>query len=223
MALKQLRATNKGGEGFEAPPAGNHAGYLVAIVDLGTQTKTFKGESREAYSVYLCWELTDCPMSGTKGVNHVIGKEFTYSFHVKSGLRQLVEKWAGGKRSFAEGEEFDLRKLFGVPCLVNVSNTAPNEEGRVFAALEGVSPLPKGLAAKPSQHKALFWQIEDGDPEQLGWLPWSYGNKVADLVQGSPEWKQRARHANGKTHPEPSASPSRQDDAEEEPNYSDPF
>lgn len=222
MGLKSLKATSKGGEGFENPPAGNHAGYLVGVIDLGTQTKSYKGESHEAYSIYLCWELTDCPMSGTKGVNHVIGKEYTYSFHTKSSLRQMVEGWSGRTGKFNEGEEFDLRKLFGVPCLVNVSNS-DGGEGRTFANLKGVTPLPKGMQAPKPQRSTLWWEIETGTLEQLDWLPWSYGNKIADLVQASPEWKARGRGGNGKATPAPAEDEEMAMVGQGQEEESDPF
>ena len=167
---------------------------------MGTQTKSYKGEDREVHTVYLCWELTDCPMTGTKGVNHLIGKEFTFSLNVKSGLRQMIVSWRGGK-DFAEDDDFDLHKLFGKPCLVNVGNT-DNGEGRTFSNFKGCTPLPKGMAVKKPQRGNLFWEIEAGALEELSWLPYSYGNKISDLVQTTPEWKARRHGGNGQAEDE---------------------
>jgi hypothetical protein len=197
MAIKTLKATSAASESFDVPPAGNHPGVLVAIVDLGTQASDFQGKQRSVHEIFLCWELTDQNIPGTSGRHHLIGKRFSLTFTTRSGLRQLLEKWRGV--AYKEGEEFDPQKVLGRTCLVNVSNSTVEE--RTYAKFEGVSPLPRGLNCPAPQNKPLYWEIESGELAALDWLPWTYGEKITDLVAQSPEWKARvgakAAAANG--------------------------
>ena len=215
MALKPMQATSKGSGDFEVPPEDNHGAFLVAIVDLGTQKVSYQGTVKELAQVYLCWELTNCPMSGMKDVNHVIGKAYTLSLHVKSGLYKMIHSWRG--QPLAEGETLDLHKLFGVPCLVNVTHS-PGTEGRVFAKMADVSRVPKNMKVEKAKRPTLFWEIETGDLSQLDWLPWSFGSKISDLVQEAPEWKARQKNpGNGQQHAAAAAS------VEEEVEQETPF
>ena len=195
MTLNPLKAKSGGGESFEVPPSGNHPGVLIAIIDLGTQNSEYQGVKREAHEIFMCWELTDQIVSGTKDRHHLIGKRFTYSFHSKAGLRQLIEKWRG--RAYKDDDELNPIDMLGKPCLVNVSNS--QKEDRIFAKFEGVGPLPKSMTCPPAQHKVVAWEVESGDIKALEWLPWCYGSKIADIVMDSPEWKERARGGNAST------------------------
>jgi hypothetical protein len=199
MALTTLKAHSGGGDSFEVPPAGNHPGVLVAIVDLGTQASEFQGKERKAHEVFLCWELTNQIVAGTRDRHHLIGKRFTFGFHTKSALRQLIEKWRG--LTYKDDEVFDPQKILGRTCLVNVSNST--SEDRTFAKFEGVSPLPKELPCPAAQNRPLLWEVESGALQALEWLPWSYGQKIADIVASSPEWKART---SGRPAPNPSGN-----------------
>ncbi len=221
MALKPLQATSKGGGDFEIPPEGNHGAYLVAIVDLGTQKVTFAGTAKEQHRLYLCWELTDCPMSGMKGVNHLIGREFTFSLHTKSGLADVLGKWRG--KAYQDGETLDLHKLFGVPCLVQVSHLE-SSAGNTYAKFQGVGKVPSGMTVKPAQRHPLFWEIETGNLADLEWLPWSFSEgqrlSLADIAQKAPEWQ--ARHGTTR-HTSRAAVPAAAAAAPEEVYQEDPF
>jgi hypothetical protein len=207
MALGKLKPESGGGD-FVIVPSGNHPGVLVAIVDLGTQEQEYKGVKKSAQEVFLCWELPGVEVAGTKGVNHVIGKGFTYSFHEKSALRGLVEKWRS--RKYKDDEEFNPGVMLGQPCLVNVSHAKNGD--KTYSNFDGVSPVIKGLTIGQPQHKPILWEIETGDLAALSWLPRSYGSEIKDIVQLSPEWKARVAKgggANGQApaNPVPSAPP----------------
>jgi hypothetical protein len=197
MALDELEATSGGGNGdFELPPAGNHPGLLVLIAELGTQTREIMGKVTQAREVYLCWQFpfqenADAPLR-----YFLIGKRFTYSFHTKSALRQLVEAWRG--KPYQDGEKFHISKILGQPCLINVVHST-GKENRTFANLKGIAPLPRGTPVPQVRREPTSWEISTGKLEDLADLPYSYGAKVADLVSDAPEWKARVQGARATT------------------------
>ena len=183
------KATSSGenGEKREVPPAGSHPAVLVGIIDLGTQTVEYGGESKQAKKVLLVWELTAEPLSGTKDRNHVLGRDYTLSYHEKSSLRLLYERWRG--RKYKEDEEIDYGAALGKPCLVSVT-IGESAKGSAFGKIDGVSPVPKGLPVPPPKHTPFTWTMEDGTPiPEGGWLPFIFGKSITETVQASAEWK----------------------------------
>lgn len=195
MALKQKAWSSPerapGEEGtWEPPPAENQPAMLVGVIDLGTHESDYQGEQRERPLVYLVWELTTAKKSGTT-VNHTIGQLFTNSFHKKSGLRAMVQRLL--KREIPDGEEFDLRILFSVPCFVDVKVkeiTTRKGDQRTVANWDGCSQPPRGVTVPPATVEPLYWELEPGKPlPNQPWLPLLYGKTVAEKIQESAEWK----------------------------------
>lgn len=178
-----VKATSGGG-GREVPPAGSHPAVLVAIVDLGTHTETYKDQAAKSIrKVLLCWELTDEKVAGKKDENHLVCKDFSLTFGTKSGLRKIVEGWRG--KAFAEGEDFDLGKLLGKECMLTIS-IGTSSKGNEYAKIESVSPKPKGMTVPPAQRKPLLFEVGQ-DTAQLEWIPYLYGEAVATVIGRSHE------------------------------------
>jgi hypothetical protein len=188
MPLEDLEATSAGGGDFAVPPAGNHYGRLVTIVELGSQTRERGDKSSTHKEIYMCWEFPELTDAGTVAAFHLIGKSFTYSFHVKSSLRQLVETWRG--KTFADGEKFNITKLLGLACVISVKH-ANSSQNRTYASIGSVAAPPKGSPVPAANRKPAVWEIATGNLADLDDLPFAYGSKVADLVAASPEWKAR--------------------------------
>ena len=167
------KTAKKGGD-FEGAPAGNHPAVLVAIIALGTQEQTFQGETKWSERAYFCWELVSAPTKS--GGNFVIGIDLTTSLNEKAKLRKWIEARAG--RAIPEGVEYDISKELGKPCLLNVV-----EKGG-YSKIESVAAVPTGMmVAKPNKPLTLI-SLEDfqkGTPIPE-WIPWSYGEKLADII-----------------------------------------
>lgn len=184
MAMS-MKANNGGGD-FDPCPAGNHPAVLIGLIDVGTQDESFQGVAKEARKIYLCWEIPGEKTSS--GRSHVIGREYTCSFHEKAGLRKLIESWRG--KPFADGESFDLTKLIGAACLLNVIHDGNGE--KQYAKVSGVSAMPKGMAKPTATIKPITFDLDDNAPDEFptaDWLPWSYGEQLVVKVSRSPEWK----------------------------------
>lgn len=182
--------------GTETCPAGTNPARLVAMIDLGTHEDDYQGKKNQSRKIFLVWELTGERMSGYKDKNHVIGKQFTLSFGAKSSLRKMVEAWRG--KPFADDEQFDLSKMLGQPCLVGVNHVPSKSGDKMYAKLENVTGIPKGLTVEPAKYPVTCWDLESGNPfPALDWLPYLFGEPLKDVVARSPEWK--ARHGGGQS------------------------
>jgi hypothetical protein len=171
---------------FDPIPAGTHVAQLVALIDLGTHVDQYDDQDpKDTPKIYLCWELLNEPKSGTN-YNEVIGHQYTFSLHEKAKLRQMIKSWRG--RDLAPGEEFDLSKLLGKPCLVGVGHKTKDE--RTFAEITSVSQCPKGTTIPPGKIKPVSWEIDSVDPiPEHAWLPRIYGKTIAEVILASHEFK----------------------------------
>ncbi len=166
----------------DQPPPGNHPAVLVGLIDLGTQDKRdFKdpNKSRAQHSIYLVWELF------IDEAKYLIGREFNMSLNSKATLRKFVESWRG--KVFAEGEDFDVRKILGAKCLLAIIHKPSGD--RMFASVDGVSAVPKGLKVPTPSITPVAWEISGQTLPGLDWLPYLYGKSVDDHVKDSHEYR----------------------------------
>lgn len=171
------------GDYSDSAPPGNHPAVLVALVDLGTQKSDYKGKISWNRKVYMCWELVNEKIDGTKAVNHVIGRDFAVYFSPKAALRGFVEKWRG--KAFAEGEDFDLGVLLGQACLLNVIHKPSGD--KMYPRVEGVSKVPKGMKVEKPQRTPFKWMIGEGKYPDPDWIPYLYGQPLRDHIAQADE------------------------------------
>ena len=201
MGIFQGQAKSSTGQDgdFELPPADNQPAVLVGIIDLGTQhVDGYQGAAaRDVRQVYLVWELTDAPVTGTQN-NHVLGAVYTLSFHEKAALRLMLEAWKGHKHS--DGENIAITDALGKPCLLNVIHGTSKNSGKSFAKIDakGVTRLPKSVPAPKPKRSPFVWELEaEGgglhDPRELpDWLPFIYGVPVKDVIGKAKEYSKHA-------------------------------
>jgi hypothetical protein len=193
MGIFQGKATNSGGDGqFEIPPAGSNPAVLVAIIDLGTHQEemNFEGEVKykDTRKCFVVWELTSEKMTGMKDRNHVIGKEYTLSYHAKAGLRKMLESMRGS--SYAEGAEINIAKALGGKCLLNIVHNQSKTSDKTYAKVDNVSPVVKGLTVAPPQNTPFLWEIDGKEPPpDYDWLPRIFGKEVSAKIAESHEAK----------------------------------
>jgi hypothetical protein len=150
-----------GGEPRELAPAGNHRATCCGVIDLGTQTFEFNGESKSMHKLMLRFELSDeCDAEGRP---ILISREFTASLHEKAALRAFLESWRGRPFGPEELKGFDPSALLGQPCLVGVIHEV-SRNGKTYANIKSVGRLPKGMAPPEPVADQVHYQIEDGDP-----------------------------------------------------------
>lgn len=173
----------EGGSNFAPAPAGNHPARCIGVVDLGTQySAKFDKASKK---VRLMWELPNETkvFDQDKGPEpFVVGRNFTASLSRNSALRPILESWRGRAFTPEELKGFELKKLVGVPCLLNIVHETRDD--KTYANITAVSPLPKGLTIPPQQLKSSYYEIEQGKDETFQGLPeW-----LQELIGGCQEW-----------------------------------
>ncbi len=151
-----------GGENFEPVEAGNHTAICVSIYDLGTQHN--KAFDKDEHKILIGWELPDVVIEiereGEKiTVPRMISAEYTLSLHEKARLRLNLEGWRGRKFTEEELGGFELKKLLGKSCTLNVVHN-PGKEGKVFANIAGISPIMR-FPQKDAAGKSI---MKDGKP-----------------------------------------------------------
>lgn len=140
----------------EPIPQGNYVARCYQMIEIGTVQEEYEGQKRILRKVRFGWELpTELRVfNEEKGEQPmVISNEYTVSMHEKAKLRALLQSWRGKVFTEEEAKSFDLTKLLGVPCMLNIIHKeTPNG---TYANIASISPLPKGMEC-PKQINETF-------------------------------------------------------------------
>jgi len=181
-----------GGGDFSPMPQGNHVAICNMVVDLGLQRTVSQmyGEKIKR-QVYVRWETPDERISWTDKEGNeregprVIGQIYTASLHENAKLRGDLESWRGRPFTQEELAGFDISKLLGVPCMVNVTHAERN--GKTYANVAAVTPLPKALRENPPKAESSLLIYDEDNPGSYDLLPEWLQKKIDDQVrQSSP-------------------------------------
>ena len=123
---------------FTPAPEGLHQAVCVDVTDLGLQPTPW-GEKQK---VDLRWQLE--AMDEETGRPFLVQSRYTNSLNEKATLRIHLEAWRGRKFTAEELEGFDLEKLLGVNCQIQVIHNI-TDQGRIFANVQAIVPLGKGM------------------------------------------------------------------------------
>jgi hypothetical protein len=122
---------------FTPAPEGLQSAVCCDVLDLGVQ-QTPWGDS---HKVEIRWQLEDRdPKSGKP---FMVVQRYTLSLHEKSRLRPMLEAWRGQKFRAEELEGFDLERLIGVNCQIQIIHNI-KDGGEVYANVQAVVPPAKG-------------------------------------------------------------------------------
>lgn len=188
------------GGNFRPVPAGNWVARCFSLVDLGTQTSEKFGNA--VPKLRISWEVFGEDDSGAPltierdGVSMpmTVSAEYTVSLGQKANLRKMLEAWRGRAFTSEEMGGFDVSKLMGAWCLINVSHN--DVGGKTYANVASIAPLPKALAAnKPAPvHANVTFDLSAPDIAVMAGLP----EFVRDKIEASPEWAAYQAKAYGK-------------------------
>lgn len=126
---------------FELVPAGVYVARCYRMVDIGTHNVEFKGVAKPTRQIYLWWEL----LTNDKGEEvHMadgervfsISRQYTWSMHKKANLRSDLNKWRGEPFTDDEASGFDLTKVLGSYCKLQVVHNVSGD--RTYANVDGI-------------------------------------------------------------------------------------
>ncbi len=179
-------ASDNGGGNFKRVPAGAYIGRCYSLIDLGTQLSSGQYGEKMQHKLRIGWELFGEDEDGaplTVDVDGVempmtISKSYTVSLHEKAGLRKDLAAWRGKDFTDEEAKGFDVQKLIGAYCMVNVTTSETN--GKTYSNVAGLTPLPGALKnAKPAPslgHAPLTADNVAGDASLM-----QSGDAIADF------------------------------------------
>lgn len=171
-------------------PAGLHVARCYGMIEIGTVTETVMGEPKTAHKILIDWELPleKAVFTEEKGEQpFVFSKEFTLSMHEKSNLRSVLTSWRGKPFSDEEASKFDITKLIGVPCMLNIVHRVSKDGSKTYATLAGVTPLAKGMACPDPITPTRILSFDSWNQEIFMTLP----NWLADKITSSKEFTQQ--------------------------------
>lgn len=176
------------GKKRELAPQGNHVAICYKMIELGTITENFQGEDVTRHRVLLYWELSnelkDFDGNGKESPISV-SKEVTLSMNEKSTLRKMLESWRGKAFTKDEANDFDITKLMGVPCMVNVIHVTSGS-GNQYENVSSITPLPKGMDKPTINNKTVEFSLESFDQAIFD----SFPDFIKDKINGSAERKE---------------------------------
>lgn len=205
-----MKWKESGGQ-FEQIPPGSHLARCYGVIDLGTQPKTFQQEVHMERQVQISFELPLVKTEGkydpkAKGRPMMASRKFKQSLHQKANLRKFLEGWRGRAFKPGEAEQFDPKKLPGLPCRVNV---VESQDGtRTF--IDSISPLGKGEKIPKQINPSVYFSLEpeEFDPAVYDRLT----NGIKERIAKSPEFQ--ALENGSAAGEEPQESPSDEPAAE---------
>lgn len=173
---------NKGTD-YEDAPEGAHIGVCYRVLDLGTQDTTYLGQPKKSHLILVGWELPDERMMD--GRPFTVHKRYTYSSSAKSNLRKDLESWRGAKFTDDDFGTFDLGKLIGVGCMVNIVREEKGE--KTYTNVQTIMRLPKGTNAGKPSNPTLCFSLDDRPFDRSGYESLSDGLKA--MIAKAPEYR----------------------------------
>jgi len=153
--MTSIIASGGGSSGFQEVKAGTYSARCIKVIELGTQQQNFNGEISWKRQVLVIWEIPSELKEGTTDPL-TISKFYTLSLHEKSNLGIDLTSWRG--RAFTEKEKqgFDITKLLGVPCMLNVITS---DKGK--SKVGSLMPLLKGTEIAEQITPSLSFAVDD--------------------------------------------------------------
>lgn len=165
---------------------GTHPARCYGMVSLGTQPAG-NPKYKPSFKVVLLFEFPENrievegvskPMMTSHFLNAYLGSETKPS---KTSL--FLSAWRGRPFTAAELEGFDLSKVVGAPCLLNIVHNTRN--GKTREEIASVMPLPKKMQPAPAFNRQIIYEIEQLRDDTFNSLPeW-----MRLMIEGCEEWK----------------------------------
>jgi len=193
-------AKDNGGEGnFKKVPPGVYVARCYSLIDMGTQVTDGQYGSKEQHKIRIGFEIFGDDDAGQpltidmdgKMMPLTISKTYTLSLHEKAGLRKDLAAWRGRDFTDEEAKAFDVSKLMGVYCMLNITTSENN--GKTYTNIAGITPLPQALKnAKPAAiHDNVTFDLDQPD-----WTVFQhFHEKLQETIKKSPEFAMAAGNA----------------------------
>lgn len=151
----------KGSPAKDPAPEGLHVAVCVDVHDIGDVETVWRGQKKMVHKVLIGWEIDQLdPKSGEPFIAY---RRFTLSLGARATLKKFLETWRSKKFSEEEIKGFDVEKLLGASCQLQIQHFHPDDGSGPYANVEAVLPLAKGQAKLAPSGKYVRLQDRDYD------------------------------------------------------------
>jgi hypothetical protein len=136
-------ARDTGTKDFEPAPEGLFAAVCCDVVDRGI----VESQWGKSHKIQVRWQLDGHSDAGLRddGKQWLVTRQFTLSLHEKAALRAFLVSWRGKQFTPEELKGFDVENVIGAPCMIQIIRQFGPDGQRVFANVQNIMPLPKGM------------------------------------------------------------------------------
>jgi hypothetical protein len=145
---------------FEPAPPGLHSAVCVDVVDLGLVDGKF-GPKRKLKLVF------QLKTTNKQGERFQARASYTQSLMEGSNLRRDLESWRGRAFTDAERKGFDVEKLIGANCQLNLKHNVSKSTGRTYAQITAIIPAVKGEKLTPENYEREPWPSSEPVAEPI--------------------------------------------------------
>lgn len=124
---------------FAPPPEGLQHCVCCDVFDQGVVDGPFGPQ----HKIQIFWQTDE---RDEKGRRFLIIRTYTASLNEKGKLRPMLESWRGKKFTAAELEGFDIEKLIGANCQLQIIHKLKADGAKGYD-VQAVVPAPKGVPA----------------------------------------------------------------------------
>jgi hypothetical protein len=126
------------GGDFVRPEPGMYQAVCSNVYDLGMQPG-YQGVI--THKLVILWELEETIKTGEyAGKRFTISKFYTASLNEKANLRADLVSWRGRDFTPAELKQFDVEKVVGANCYLNIVEKAKTD-GKTSTAIAAIAPF----------------------------------------------------------------------------------
>jgi len=189
MSVKVSEGSSSGD--FKLPEPATYLARCVQLIDIGTQYSEHYRKS--AHKITFGFELLG--ETRDDGEPMLVFHRFTASLHKNAALRASLESWRAKPFTPEELGSFDLVKVLGAPCYINIVHS---DDGK-WANVKSIMALPKGTTAPPALSETLLFDIDNPDMTVYE----KFGDKMKAIIEASEEWGARTGKQTGDSHEAP--------------------
>lgn len=176
------------GKDFAIHPQMPTAARCTRIIDLGTQLGEYKGKAKSSRKVQFVWESAELMPDSEgdyAGKPFLIIQRYTQSLSDKAGLRKDLEAWRGQKFTEQELAGFELQKVLGKACMLNMVHSDPSKSGgKTYCNIQSITPLPKGMVAPAAVGPLVYFSLAEFNRELFE----SFSDNLKAVIAKSPEY-----------------------------------
>jgi hypothetical protein len=201
----------------ELVPAGSYPARCIKIIHFGHVPDSYMGDKRIVNKVRLTWELPTETRVFAEDLGEqpmAISKDYTVSLGDKANLRHDLEAWRGKPFTLDELAGFDVTKVIGAPCMLNIIHRMSKKTDNDYAVVAGISPMPKGIKCPPQVNPSFIWDYEDRFDEKIleNMNEW-----FQEKIKSSEEYKEKTGKADKKKSEDPDIQEAPMPTSEDEP------